>query len=343
MAIGKEKNVTIKDVAEKAGVSYQTVSRAINGQGEISVETRKRVMAAAKELGYRQNRLAGALRGQNSKVIGLVVSDLANSFHSEVAAGVEAEADSKGYSVILANSNEDPLRERQAVANLYERRVEGLIIAPAQGDHEYINSDLPSDFPIVAVNRRLEAGRSGAVLLRNVEAAKVAANHLIALGHTKIGAIIASQELMTSSERLIGFREAMEEAGLRVNSDWLGTGSGTIHPDGARASAMRIFSGTDRPTAVMTSSSRIAEGVLIALRELGLKRGRDADVISFDNAPWSALLDPPLPVIEQPTRHIGQAATRMLVGMIEGTGIAEELRLPGKLLTHGEQKISISV
>jgi LacI family transcriptional regulator len=105
---------------------------------------------------------------------------------------------------------------------------------------------------------------------------------------------------------------------------------------------MRIFSSTDRPTAMMTSSSRITEGVLIALRELGLKRGVDIELVSFDRAPWSSLLDPPLPVIEQPTAHMGRAATRMLVGMIEGTGRAEEIRLPGRLLSNREEEIQVS-
>lgn len=334
--------VTIKDVAARAGVSYQTVSRAINGQGDISPETRERVLKAIRELGYRPNRLAGALRGNNSRVIGLVVSDLANSFHAEVAAGVEAEADGKGYSVIFANSGEDILRERHAVANLFERRVEGLIIAPAQGRHDYLETDLPSDFPIVAVNRRLEFDHCGAVLLKNEEAAREAVHFLLAHGHRDIGAVIASPELMTSRERLAGFESAMRSAGLDVRPEWLGTGRSTIHPDGARAAAMRILSGPKRPTAMMTSSSRIAEGVLIAMRELGLRQGVDVAIISFDNVPWSALLEPPLPVIEQPTLHMGRAATRMLIAMIEGAGLAEEVRLPGKLLTHQEEKIELS-
>ncbi|MEP4209472.1 LacI family DNA-binding transcriptional regulator, partial [Marinobacter alexandrii] len=305
-------------------------------------ETRDRVLKAVSDLGYRPNRMAGALRGGNSKVIGLIVSDLANSFHAEVAAGVEAEANSRGYFVILANSSEDLLRERQAVSNLFERRVEGLIIAPAQGDHSYIETDLPADFPVVAINRRLEYAHCGSVLLKNEEAAREAVEYLISLGHTKIGAVIASPDLMTSRERLTGFRNAMYNADLEVRSEWLGTGRSTIHPDGARASAMRILTASDRPTALMTSSSRITEGVLIALRELGLKRGVDVDLISFDRAPWSSLLEPPLPVIEQPTSHMGRAATRMLIGMIEGIGLAEEIRLPGRLLTNREEEIQIS-
>ncbi|MEP1597067.1 MAG: substrate-binding domain-containing protein, partial [Hyphomonas sp.] len=148
--------------------------------------------------------------------------------------------------------------------------------------------------------------------------------------------------LMTSRERLTGFRNAMYNADLEVRSEWLGTGRSTIHPDGARASAMRILTASDRPTALMTSSSRITEGVLIALRELGLKRGVDVDLISFGRAPWSSLLEPPLPVIEQPTSHMGRAATRMLIGMIEGIGLAEEIRLPGRLLTNREEEIQIS-
>jgi len=337
----KTRPVTLKDVAQRAGVSYQTVSRAINGHADINAETRERVLKIARQLGFRPNRLAGSLRTSQSQVIGLVVSDIENSFHAEVAAGVEAEANSRGFSVILANSGEDLFRERQAVTNLFERRVDGLILAPAQGDHGYIDSDLPKSFPIVAINRRLELSRCGAVLLENEQAARMAAEHLIARGHKKIGAIIASPELMTSRERLVGFRSAMATAGLPVRPEWLGTGKSTIHPEGARAAAVRIFSQRDHPTAMMTSSSRISEGVLLALRELGLKHGRDVEVVGFDRTPWAALLEPPMPVIEQPTRHIGREATRMLVAMIEGTGGPSVARFPGKLVTHMETELQL--
>jgi LacI family transcriptional regulator, galactose operon repressor len=326
--------VTLKDVALAAGVSYQTVSRAINGDAEISQATRQKVLRIIKRVGYRPNRLAGSLRTNRSKVIGLVVSDLENVFFAEVATGVEAEAKSRGYSVILANSGEDIVQEREAVVSLFERRVDGLIIAPAEGDHSYLDEDLPRKFPIVAFNRSTDFARYGAVLTENEHAARIATEYLIGRGHKNIGAIVASAGLMTSRERLAGFTAAMKAADLRVRSEWVATGS--VRPEGARNAAIKIFSRRDHPTAILTSSHRISEGVLRAFKELGLRHGRDVDVVGFDGVTWAALVDPPLAVVAQPTQQIGRESVRMLTGMIAGTERPTTVRLPAQLITHDD-------
>ncbi len=327
-----ERPVTIKNVAAAAGVSYQTVSRAINGYTDINAETRQKVLQIAEELGYRPNRLAGGLRSAQSKAIGLVVSDLENGFFAEVAAGVEAEATDQGYSVLLANTNEDIARERAAVCGLFERRVDGLIIAPAEGDHGFLETDLPSTFPVVAINRTLPLTRYGAVLSENERGAQAAVEHLIERGHRKIGAIVASTNLITSRERLNGFRSAMRAAKLPIKPEWVATG--TIRPDGARVAAATICALPDRPTALLTSSHRITEGVLLALKDLNLRHGRDVEVIGFDNFPWAALLDPPLTLVAQATNQIGREAVGMLIRMITGTGEPSILRLPTRLIEY---------
>jgi LacI family transcriptional regulator len=334
-----QQSVTLKDVARAAGVSYQTVSRAINGYAEISPETRSKVLRITTKLGYRPNRLAGSLRTKQSKVIGLIVSDVENVFFAEVAAGVEAEATSRGYSVILANSSEDILRERQAVTTLFERRVDGFIIAPTEGDHDYLSAALPKKLPVVAINRKIEHPQYGAVLVENEEGARAAVEYLISRGHKKIGAIVASAALMTSRERLSGFQSAMRTAKLPVRPEWLATGS--VRPEGARAAATKIFRMRDHPTAMLTSSHRISEGVLLALKELGLRHGHDVELVGFDSTPWAALLHPPLPVIAQPTNRIGREAVRMLVDMISGAGGPSIIRLPTRLVTHTEAAIQI--
>jgi LacI family transcriptional regulator len=333
------RSVTLKDVAKAAKVSYQTVSRAVNGHAEISPRTRARVLAVAKRLGYRPNRLAGSLRNSRTKVIGLVVSDIENVFFAETVGGVEAEATGRGYSVILANSGEDLFRERQAVASLFERRVDGLIIAPAEGDHAYLAEELPRRFPIVAINRAIELPGCGAVLTENEKGARTAVEYLIGKGHKKIGLIVASAGLMTSRERVKGFRAAMAAAGLSVRNEWIATG--TIRPDGARAATIRMFAGASRPTGLVTSSHRVSEGALHALKELGLRRGTDVDVISFDDVRWAALVDPPMPVIAQPSHQIGRAAVRMLLDMISGTGGPSVVRLPTRLVTHEHVELKI--
>ncbi len=336
----KSGSVTLKDVALKAGVSYQTVSRAINDFPDISPATRERVLGITQRLGYRPNRLAGSLRTNQTKVIGLVMSDVENVFFAEVVGGVESEARNRGFSVILANTDEDIERERQVVRSLLERRVDGLIIAPAEGDHHYLAAELPRKFPIVAINRMIESVPCGGVMSDNEGGARSAVEYLVGRGHQKIGAIVASAGLMTSRERLAGFREGMKAVGLPVRSEWLAAGS--VWPEGARRAAIKIFSMRERPTAIMSGSSRLTLGIMLALKELGLRHGHDVEIIGFDNFPWAPLLDPPMPIVNQPTREIGLRSVRMVTDMIAGIETHKVVRLPVRLITHSEPELQIS-
>lgn len=339
---------TLKDVARLAGVSYQTVSRAVNGQPEISAETRENVLRAAQSLGYRVNRVAGSLRSRRTGAIGLVMSDIENAFFAEVVSGVEAEARARGYSVFLANSNEDLEREREVTLGLLERRVDGLIIAPAEGDHSYLAEELPKGFPIVAINRQIVHPSCGAVLLKNVEAADTATAHLIAKGNTSIGALVGSLGLMTSQERLQGFRRALERHGLPFVEGWVRHGG--LRRETARRAALEILAPAERPTALFTSSNMLTEGALMAMRDLGLRAGRDIDLVGFDLG-FAPLLSPPLPIVAQPTDEIGRRAVSLLLDVIDGRRReAPVVRLAGRFvpevdipaLAHPERREELS-
>lgn len=326
--------VTLKDVGRRAGVSYQTVSRAINGYPEIKPETRERVLRVARQLRYRPNRLAGSLRTNRSHAIGLIMSDVENVFFAEVVSGVEAEASLRGYSVILANSGEDIGRERRAVAALMERRVDGLIIAPAEGNHRYLAAELPRGFPAIAINRMIEGLRCGAALVDNEAGAYTATQYLIRQGHSRIGAVIGSRGLMTSRERLAGFQAAVRDHGLTLRPEWVRFGG--VRPEGGRLATLEIFKAPEPPTALFASSNKLAEGALRALKELGLRMGHDVGIVGFDYVSWARLLDPPLPVVAQPTYEIGRRAVGLLLDMIGG--VAREpriIRLPTRLLVDG--------
>jgi LacI family transcriptional regulator len=324
---------TLKDVGKQAGVSYQTVSRVMNGSVQVSPATRDLVIAAAQQLGFRMNRVAGSLRTSRSRMIGLVISDVANLFFAEVVGGVEAEAALHNYSVMLANSAEDLDREMAAVVGLMERRVDGLIVAPAQGDHSYMRRDLPERFPMVAINRRIDEVPCGAVLSDNEGGARLAVEYLAGRGHARIGALAGASALMTSRERLTGFRAAMKKARLPIRRDWIRFAG--LRADTARAAALTLLEAEDRPSALFASSNTIAEGILLAMRELGLKRDSDIEVICFDDVPWARLVEPPMPVIAQDTHQIGRRAVRMLLGLIgKMEGSAEIVRLPTRLMTN---------
>jgi LacI family transcriptional regulator len=261
------------------------------------------------------------------------MSDVANLFFAEVVGGVEAEAALNHYSVILANSNEDIEREREVVLGLMERRVDGLIVAPAEGDHGYLVRDVPDRFPIVAINRSIDEGACGAVLSDNEGGARLAVQYLLERGHTRIAALAGSRGLMTSRERIAGFRAALKEARVPVRRDWVRFVG--LKADTACTSALALLDTPERPSAIFATSNTIAEGVLLAMRELGLRRNDDIEVICFDDVPWARLVDPPMPVIAQDTHHIGRLAVRMLLGLIERSAdAAETVRLPTRLMTN---------
>jgi LacI family transcriptional regulator len=324
---------TLRDVGRQAGVSYQTVSRVINHSKQVSPDTRKMVMAAAECLGFRINRMAGSLRKNQSQMIGLVMSDVANLFFAEVVGGVEAEAALHDYSVLLANSSEDITHERAAVIGLMERRVDGLIVAPAEGDHSYLTCDLPANFPLVAINRSIDEFPCSAVLSENESGARRAVRYLAEHGHTRIGALVGTLGLMTSRERLAGFRAGLQEAGLVEHADWIAFGG--LNAESGRHAALKLLGSAGRPTAVFASSNAIAAGLLLAIKQLGLQRNSDVEVIGFDDVPWSRLVEPPMPVIAQDTKQIGRNAVRMLLGIVGGERqrVAIE-RIPTQLITN---------
>ncbi|WP_267929938.1 LacI family DNA-binding transcriptional regulator [Paraburkholderia sp. ZP32-5] len=324
---------TLKDVGRIAGVSYQTVSRVMNGSGPVNLKTRELVLAAARQLGFRVNRVAGSLRTSRSRTLGLVMSDVANLFFAEVVGGVEAEAALNNYSVILANSNESLDQEREAVLGLMERRVDGLIVAPAEGNHEYLSRDLPERFPLVAINRMIDGSACSAVLSDNEGGARLAVQYLLERGHTRIGALAGSRGLMTSRERIIGFKAALKDARVPVRRDWIRFAG--LKADTSFAATLALLDNADRPSALFATSNTIAEGVLLAMRELGLRRNQDVEVICFDDVPWARLVDPSMPVIAQDTHQIGRLAVRMLLGLIDRSATEPQVvRLPTRLMTN---------
>jgi LacI family transcriptional regulator len=305
----------------------------MNGSPQVSAGTREAVLAAASELGFRVNRVAGSLRKNRSQMLGLVMSDVANIFFAEVVRSVEIEAALHNYSVILANSGEDIEREEIAVIGLMEQRVEGLIVAPAEGKHGYLKRSIPENFPIVAINRMVGETECGAVLSDNKGGARLAVQYLADRGHTRIGTLVGSAGLMTSRERLAGYKAAMRKKGLPLRDEWIGFGG--LRAESACAAALKLLGAKDRPTALFASSNVIAEGVLLAMRQLGLQRTTDVEVIGFDDVPWARLVDPPMPVIAQDTNEIGRQAVRMLIGLIGSRDKhSETIRVPTRLLTN---------
>src|ERR671921_2583128 len=225
---------TMRDVAERAGVSLKTVSRVINAEPGVATETAERVGAAIAELGFQRNDLARSLRqGRSSSTIGLLIEDVGNPFYSAIAQAVEQSARAHGCLLITSSCEEDPDRERELVRALLRRRVDALLLVPASEDHAYLRREL-GDTPVVFLDRPPQGLEADAVLLDNLGGARMAVEHRVAQGHRRIAYVADPGVLYTARERLAGYREAMRAAGLEVDPDLVRLGS----HDAAQAEAV---------------------------------------------------------------------------------------------------------
>ena len=252
----------MRDVAQMAGVSLKTVSRVINAEAGVTPATAERVTAAIAELGFERNDLAASLRhGRSSSTLGLVIEDVANPFYSAIAQAVEAAARDRGFLLITASAREDADRERELVAALLRRRVDALLIVPAGPDHRYIASSSRAVF----LDRPPLGIEADTVLLDDLGGARSAVEHLIAHGHTRIACVADDAGLYTMRQRITGYRDALEAAGIEHDPALLSTGNRDTA--GAQAAVERLLALPDKPTALFTANNRNTIGALHALAQ----------------------------------------------------------------------------
>lgn len=208
--------ITLRDVALEAGVSIKTVSRVVNDESEVNPAMAARVSEVLSRLGYRPNELARSLKGQRSRTIGLMIADISNPFYADCAKAVEEVAGSHRYAVFLCASAEDANVEREYVGLLARRRVDGLLLVPAADGHEHLREEQAAGLPIVALDRPAEGVSADTVIVRNRTGAREATRHLVEVhGHERAAFVGADEQQYTMRMRLEGYREALDEAGLR--------------------------------------------------------------------------------------------------------------------------------
>ncbi|KAA9157177.1 LacI family transcriptional regulator [Amycolatopsis acidicola] len=300
---------TISDVARKAGVSTATVSRALNGKSTVDPALVARVRAAAAELGYHPNGLARNLRRQETAVLALIISDVENPFFTSIARGVEDVAQTAGYSVVLCNSDESADKERRYIDVALQERVAGVVLSPTDVSSS-IERLRQRGTPVVAVDRPLAESTSDQVLVDTRLAACEATGHLITAGYRRIGCVTGPAGVRTADDRLAGYRDALEAAGvgLRLES------RAEYRASGGRQATRELL--TESPDALLVANSAMAIGALEALGAAGLRPGRDVGVVAFDDVPWATLIDPPLTVVAQPAYEIGTEAAKLLLARI---------------------------
>ncbi|WP_324670050.1 LacI family DNA-binding transcriptional regulator [Geochorda subterranea] len=311
-------SVSVRDVARRAGVSISTVSRVLGGSAPVSAELRARVMQAVEELGYRPNAHARGLRLGRTGIIGLLVPDVSNPFFGELARVIEVSASRAGYNVLLCNSQNEAARERQYLDLLQSQRVDGLLVVASSLQR----SDLErfgraTGARVVAMDRKIEGFEGPWVGSDPLPGCREAVEHLVALGHRRIGIVRGPVGVLASEERYQAMVRALEERGLSPSRAWTWAGEYTFET-GARAGARlaRCRPG-ERPTAVICGSELAAFGLIQAVEEAGLRVPDDLSVVGYDNTPFSAVCRPPLTVIAQPIERIGQVATRTLLRLLQ--------------------------
>ncbi|WP_016908659.1 LacI family DNA-binding transcriptional regulator [Streptomyces xiaopingdaonensis] len=309
---------SIKDVAALAGVSVATVSRVLNAHPGVRPGTRTKVLHAVSELGYRPNGVARSLRTHQTRTLGLVIGDVLNPFFTELARSVEDAARSRGYSVIIGNADEQPALQDHHVRTLLDRRIDGLLVSPTDGDVGALRDAVETGIPVVFVDRWLHGVDVPVVRADGRRAVHRLVAHLHALGHRRLAIITGPAATSTSTERVGAFREALRAFGLALPAEYVAQGD--FQTASGRQAAAAFLDLPEPPEVVFATDNLMALGVMEELRSRGLRVPRDMALAAFDDIPWFLHTDPPLTAIAQPTADLGHSAVQVLTDLAEGRG-----------------------
>lgn len=306
---------TQRDVAKKAGVSIATVSRAINDKGYVSPEVRKRISRAIFALGYKPNLVARSLKLKKTRTIGLIFPDIENPFFISLIRKAEEVAHRNGYSVILCNTENKTEKERIYIDVLLGRLIDGFIIIPSSSTNSRMYDALKKE-KVVFVDRTSGVEDEICITLDNVGGVMLAVDHLVGLGHRRIGIVNVPLDITTGADRFEGYKKGLAAHGLALDPSIVGFADFT--PEAARAQTAAMFRNERRPTAVLPMSGPTTIGVLTAVKESRLKIPEDVSVIGFDEFAHAPLLDPPLTTISQPAYEFGTTAMETLLKLVRG-------------------------
>ncbi len=303
------------DVARKAGVSISTASYVVTGSRSVGEETRRRVLEAVAETGYTPDAVARALRSARSQTVALVLPDLRNPFFTAVIDGVEAEARASGQSLLMVNTGEDPEREVASLRELRAQRVDGFIIGlTRQTPPDLVRNLQNSKKPFVLVDRAGPTGVDQVTVLNDV-AAKVMVDHLLHIGHRRIGIVAGVRGISTAEDRLSGYRAGLEAAGIAFDESLVIAGGS--RRELARLAVVEALSKPDRPHALIVTNNEMTLGALEAILTLGLSIPSDIAIVSLDDVPWAGVLGSPLTAVAQPSFAMGREAMRLLLRRVE--------------------------
>lgn len=315
------KRPTITDVARLANVSRSTVSHVLNNTRFVEVATRRRVLDAVDQLGYRPNSVARSLTTRRTGTVGMIISDASNHFFSEMLRGVEDVLLPAQYSLTVCNTDEVLEREAHYLDLLLRHRVDGIIAAATSQRWSALHEAEVQHTPVVFVDRKYPGMEGAYVGVDNVGGAYLGARHLIEKGYRRIGILAGFQRLSTMVERLAGFRQALHEAQIPLPEEWVAYSTMSI--EGGQEALQGILALPERPDAFFINNNLLTVGALTALRTAGLCYPNDVGLVSFDDHPWASIIDPPLTVVRQPSREMGRVAAQVLFDLMNSNGATD--------------------
>ncbi len=330
--------VTINDIAQKLQITTSTVSRALANNKRISEKTRLLVQETAKAMGYQPNTLAAALRKGKSDTIGIIVPRINKNFFSNVISGAEEILTTAGYNLVICQSLEDEIREKNAIHKLLKNRIGGLLISISDKtkDLQHLQDAIDHHIPIVQFDRVSKSIPGTKVINDNFNGAYLATKQLIKSGYKNIGHLGGEQRLQAYEERHHGFLKALVEHQIPINEALIK--SNTISRE-AGHEAIRSLLKNHKIDALFCSGDFVALGVLDGLKELNIKVPDEFGVTGFSNEPFAELLSPPLSSIEQNAHEMGCQAALSLLKMIQGKNVEEEKVIPVRLIVrHSSDK-----
>lgn len=325
--------ITIKEIAQLAGVSSATVSKVINGKDEyISETTRQRVLDIVEREGYIPNGIAKSLRMKNTKTIGLIMPDVMNLFFAELARGAEDAAEKKGYSVILCNTDNKGSKEERYIKILQEKKVDGIIMTAAE--NSAAKSLERCNTPIVLVDRDIELDREiGRITVDNEKGAYMATKFLIEKGCSNIAYISSKLWSKPSAERLQGYKRALRENGMKFKEDI--TYYKNFRTETGYLGILNVIEKDKTIDGIFCGNDLIAIGAINALKEKGIRVPEDVKVVGFDNISICDFLSPPLTTVKQPIYEMGEEAIKMLIDIINNRSTSLNKVLNPTLIKRG--------
>jgi LacI family transcriptional regulator len=308
--------MTLHDLARELNLSIATISRALSRPENVAPLTRQRVLAAVHRHNYTPNGTTRSLRTQQTRTIGVVVSDIRNSFFAAVVKAIEDEARANGYTVLICNADEDRAKEEAALQLLLDRKVSGVINCSTGANLDLLRTFQRSGAVLVDFDRESGLNNVDTVVVDNRRGAELATQHLVDLGHREIATVAGPQHLSNARGRLAGFKDTLRKNGIGLKKAYIQYGN--FRQESGFLAAEKLHSLDRPPTALFVANMEMAAGVIAFVRDKAVSIPQEISIVSFDDPLWARYMDPPLTVVSQPVESMGKCTMELLLARLRG-------------------------